>query len=150
MAWMERAGLASEDQVRRRVYMTSITKCFPGKGTGGGDRRPSRAEVDLCRLHLDRQLALIKPHLLILIGGLAHERFLPGRPLDRLVGRVFNLAGDAVSTSTLARPLLVPLPHPSGASRWLNAPQNRVLLDRALRRLRPIVRGLLDGQLAGA
>jgi uracil-DNA glycosylase len=150
MAWMARAGLASEDQVRRRVYMTSITKCFPGKGTGGGDRRPSRAEVDLCRLHLDRQLALIKPQLLILIGGLAHERFLPGRSLDRLVGRVFNLAGDAVSTSTQARPLLVPLPHPSGASRWLNAAENRVLLDRGLRRLRPIVRGLLDGQLAGA
>ena len=150
MAWMERAGFASEDQVRRRVYMTSITKCFPGKGTGGGDRRPSRAEVDLCRQHLDRQLALIKPHLLILIGGLAHERFLPGRPLDRLVGRIFNLSGEAVSTRTQARPLLVPLPHPSGASRWLNAPENRVLLDRALRLLRPIVRGLLDGQMAGA
>jgi len=150
MAWMERAGFASEEQVRRRVYMTSITKCFPGKGKGGGDRRPSRAEVDLCRPHLDRQLALIKPQLLILVGGLAHERFLPGRPLDTLVGRVFDLSGREVSTRMRARPLLVPLPHPSGASRWLNAPENRALLDRALRRLRPIVRALLDGQLAGA
>jgi uracil-DNA glycosylase len=150
MAWMERAGFASEEQVRRRVYMTSITKCFPGKGTGGGDRRPSRAEVDLCRPHLDRQLALIKPALVIAVGGLAHERFLPGRPLDRLVGRVFNLSGEEVSSPPRGLPLLVPLPHPSGASRWLNAPENRVLLDRALRRLRPIVRGLLDGQLAGA
>ena len=136
--------------MRRRVYMTSITKCFPGKGTGGGDRWPSRAEVELCRSHLDRQLALIKPDLVIAVGGLAHERFLPGRPLDGLVGGIFNLAGEAVSTRTQARPLLVPLPHPSGASRWLNAVENRVLLDRALRRLRPIVRGLLDGQLAGA
>jgi uracil-DNA glycosylase len=150
MAWMERAGFASEDQVRRRVYMSSITKCFPGKGTGGGDRRPSRAEVDLCRPHLDRQLALIKPDLVIAVGGLAHERFLPGRPLDRLVGRVFDLSGHEVSTRTRARPLLVPLPHPSGASRWLNAPQNRELLDQALRRMRPLVRGLLDGQLVGA
>jgi len=146
MAWMERAGFASEAQVRRRVYMTSITKCFPGKGTGGGDRRPSRAEVDLCRPHLDRQLALIKPDLVIAVGGLAHERFLPGRPLDRLVGRLFDLSGAEVSARTQARPLLAPLPHPSGASRWLNDPENRVLLDRALRRMRPIVRGLLDGQ----
>src|ERR1700716_489681 len=69
MAWMERAGFASEDQVRRRVYMTSITKCFPGKGTGGADRRPGRAEVDLCRSLLDRQLALIKPDLLIVVRG---------------------------------------------------------------------------------
>src|SRR5438876_4312391 len=150
MQWLARAGFASETEARRRVYMTSITKCFPGKGTGGGDRRPSRAEVDLCRPHLDRQLALIKPQLLILVGGLAHERFLPGRPLDTLVGRIFNLSGEEVSTRTPVRPLLVPLPHPSGASRWLNAPENRALLDRALRRLRPIVRTLLDGQLAGA
>jgi hypothetical protein len=81
---------------------------------------------------------------------LAHERFLPGRPLDHLVGRVFDLSGREVSTRTRARPVLAPLPHPSGASRWLNAPENRVLLDRALRRLRPIVRSLLDGQMVGA
>jgi uracil-DNA glycosylase len=150
MGWLIRAGFASETQVRRQVYMTSITKCFPGKGTGGGDRRPSRAEVDLCRSHLDRQLALIKPEVLILVGGLAHERFLPGRPLDELVGRLFDVSGQVVSSRSRVRPLLVPLPHPSGASRWLNAVENRLLLERALRRLRPIARTLLDAQLVGA
>jgi uracil-DNA glycosylase family 4 len=150
MGWLIRAGFSSEAQVRRQVYMTSITKCFPGKGTSGGDRRPSRAEVDLCRPHLDRQLAFIKPEVLILVGGLAHERFLPGRPLDELVGRVFDLSGREVSSRSRVRPLLVPLPHPSGASRWLNGTENRRLLDRALRRLRPIVRSLLDAQLVGA
>ncbi len=150
MAWLVRAGFASEAQARRQIYMTSITKCFPGKGTGGGDRRPSRAEVDLCRGHLDRQLALLKPQVLILVGGLAHERFVPGRPLDALVGRLFDASGREVSGRTGVRPLLIPLPHPSGASRWLNAVENRALLDRALRRLRPIVRSLLDAQLAGA
>jgi uracil-DNA glycosylase family 4 len=150
MAWLGRAGFASEEQARRQIYMTSITKCFPGKSGGGGDRRPSRAEVDLCRPHLDRQLALVNPQVLILVGGLAHERFLPGRPLDFLVGRLFDLSGHELSSQTRTRPLLVPLPHPSGASRWLNAPENRALLDRALRRLRPIVRGLLDAQLVGA
>ena len=148
MGWLIRAGFSSEEHARRQIYMTSITKCFPGKGTGGGDRRPSRAEVDLCSSHLERQLALIKPALLILVGGLAHERFLPGRPLDTLVGRLFDVSGREVSGRAGARPLLVPLPHPSGASRWLNAAANRRLLDRALRRLRPIVGGLLDAQLA--
>ncbi len=150
MGWLIRAGFSSETQVRRRVYMTSVTKCFPGKGTGGGDRRPSRAEVDLCRSHLDRQLAMIKPDLLILVGGLAHERFLPGRPLTELVGRVFDLSGREISNRGRVQPLLVPLPHPSGASRWLNAVENRELLDRALRRLRPIARTLLDAKLVGA
>jgi uracil-DNA glycosylase len=150
MSWLIRAGFSSEAQVRRQVYMTSCTKCFPGKGTGGGDRRPSRAEVDLCGSHLDRQLALVKPELLILVGGLAHERFLPGRPLDQLVGRLFDLSGREVTSRPRVRPLLVPLPHPSGASRWLNARENRMLLERALRRLRPIARSLLDAQLVGA
>ena len=150
MQWLARAGFASEMEARRRIYMTSVTKCFPGKGAAGGDRRPSRAEVGLCRPHLDRQLALIKPLLLILVGGLAHERFLPDRPLSELVGRVFDLSGRAVGPRTRTRPLLLPLPHPSGASRWLNDPGNRALLDRALRRLRPIVTALLDQKLVGA
>ena len=139
MQWLARAGFASEMEARRRIYMTSVTKCFPGKGAAGGDRRPSRAEVGLCRPHLDRQLALIKPLLLILVGGLAHERFLPDRPLSELVGKRFG-----------ERPVIVPLPHPSGASRWLNDPGNRALLDRALRRLRPMVTALLDQKLVGA
>jgi len=150
MQWLARAGFASETEARRRIYMTSITKCFPGKGAAGGDRRPSRAEVDLCRPHLDRQLALIRPVLLILVGGLAHERFLPGRPLADLVGRVFDPSGREVGPRTHARPLLLPLPHPSGASRWLNDPGNRLLLDRGLRRLRRLVSALLDQKLVGA
>ena len=148
--WLITAGFASEEDARRNIYMTSITKCFPGKGTGGGDRRPSRAEVELCRPHLDHQLALIQPSLLILVGGLAHERFLPGRPLGTLVGRVFDSAGREVGVRSRVRPLLVPLPHPSGASRWLNQPENRALLGQALRRLRPLVRALLDPTVAGA
>lgn len=150
MRWLVRAGFQSEEQVRRRVYMTSITKCFPGKGTGGGDRRPSRAEVELCRSHLDRQLAAIDPTVILLVGGLAHERFLPGRPLTGLVGTIFDASGQVASPRAGTCPLLVPLPHPSGASRWLNEPANVALLDLALRRLQPLVRRYLDACEAGA
>jgi uracil-DNA glycosylase len=151
ISWLMRAGVASEEQARRRIYMTSITKCFPGKSLGGdGDRRPSRAEVALCGDHLDRQLRLLKPSVIILVGGLAHDRFLPGRSLESLVGRVFDEHGAAVSSRAPVSPLLVPLPHPSGASRWLNAPEHRALLERALRRLRPLLRPLLDQPQVGA
>jgi uracil-DNA glycosylase len=144
MQWLALAGFPSEAVARRQIYMTSVTKCFPGKaiGSGGGDRRPSRAEVALCRSHLDRQLALLRPEVLILVGSLAHERFLPGRPLADLVGRVFAESGRPVSREQ-TRPLLVPLPHPSGASRWLNDPVNRALLAQGLRRLGTVVRPYL-------
>ena len=55
------------------------------------------------------------------------------------MGRAFSMDGQPVSGRRPQRPVLVPLPHPSGASRWLNHPGNRALLDRALRRLRALL-----------
>lgn len=145
MRWLQAAGFPSEDTVRRHVYMTSITKCFPGKATGpgGGDRRPSGAEIALCRSHLDRQLATLRPDVIILVGGLAHARFLPGRALSELVGRAFSMDGQPVTAGYRGGPVLLPLPHPSGASRWLNDPRHQQLTDLALRRLRRLLRPYL-------
>ena len=125
--WLARIGL-SEAHVRCHIYITAVTKCFPGKVTGarGGDRRPSPAEVRLCRPFLDRQLAILQPKLILLAGRMAIDLFLPGRSLDELVGNVFE-AGDRE---------LLPLPHPSGMSRWLNAAENQAKLEVALERLR--------------
>lgn len=144
--WLARAGLGDEEEARRRVYITSITKCFPGPAAGGsGDRRPSRQEVELCRHHLDRQLELLRPRLLLPVGQLAIDRFLPRRPLGELVGRLFQESGAAVAEpQQLGAPgtcQLLPLPHPSGASRWLNAPEHRRQLEAALKLLAGLVRG---------
>lgn len=124
--WMRSIGI-DEDTFRQHVYMTSITKCFPGKAlSGSGDRRPSSREIELCRPFLETQLALIQPEVVLLVGGLAIERSFPRRPLVDLIGRRFDRDGVAI----------IPLPHPSGASRWLNVPDNRALLSRALELVR--------------
>jgi uracil-DNA glycosylase len=145
--WMTRAGFDGDDHFRSLTYITSITKCFPGKArTGGGDRRPSGVEVSQCRPWLDRQAALVRPRLLLLVGGLAHAGFpqTRGKGLEQLIGRAFDASG-ADLTGALAggqglpghapEPWVLPLPHPSGASRWLNQPEHRELLEDALRRL---------------
>ncbi|HEY6537437.1 MAG TPA: uracil-DNA glycosylase family protein [Candidatus Dormibacteraeota bacterium] len=143
--WLERAGLGDEEQARRAVYLTSITKCFPGPArAGSGDRRPTPSEVDLCRDHLDRQLALIRPRLVLTVGQLAQDRFLGRIPLDLAVGRLFGPGPEEVDPAR-ARPgrrgpLVLPLPHPSGASRWLNQLEHRALLGRALELLRELLR----------
>src|ERR1700716_2766196 len=117
--WLARAGIA-EDHL---PYRTSMTKCFPGKATSGaGDRRPSPAEVALCAAWLDAELALVRPKVVLLVGTLAIERFWGRVPLSDVVGRS-RRDGDRV---------LIPLPHPSGASRWLNSAENRGNLHRAL------------------
>lgn len=120
--WLASVGI-SEEEFRRHVYMTAVTKCFPGKARGGaGDRRPSAREIALCRPFLDHQLALIRPEVLLLVGGLAIDRYLPRIPLTDVIGQTFEVDGTH----------LIPLPHPSGASRWLNVPAHRDLLRQAL------------------
>lgn len=121
--WLERIGI-SEADFRSHVYVTAVTKCFPGKSDapGAGDRRPSPREVQLCRPFLERQLAVVDPKLILLVGKMAIDIYLRRSSLDELVGEVFERDGRE----------LLPLPHPSGMSRWLNAPANQRKLDRAL------------------
>ena len=137
--WMIRAGFTDEADFRDRVYITSVTTCFPGRLPGGsGDRRPSAAEVALCSHWLDTYLELLAPALIICIGTLAHGRFLPGRRLKELVGRSWTTAGEVVDGRPARPPVLLPLPHPSGQSRWLNDPDHVQLLGCALRRLQEL------------
>ncbi|MGI8824109.1 MAG: uracil-DNA glycosylase family protein [Chloroflexota bacterium] len=124
--WLASIGIEESD-FRDKVYMTAVTKCFPGKAPGGkGDRRPSPAEIALCRPYLDAQLALIDPRSILLVGSLAIERCFPRVPLTELIGQRVEWRGKTA----------VPLPHPSGASRWLNVPHHRELLRAALRYVR--------------
>ncbi|GAC1338817.1 MAG: uracil-DNA glycosylase family protein [Candidatus Dormibacteria bacterium] len=141
MRWFERAGLGGEANVRRRIAFTSMTTCFPGRNPAGtGDRRPTTAEVRLCSSWLDADLALLEPRLVVPVGGLAHTRFLPGRRLDDLVGRVFSAAGaEVVAPWPGGHRLLLPLPHPSGQSRWLNDASRVARLERALELLGSLV-----------
>ncbi len=120
--WMVRAGFESAEEFRRLTYIASLMRCFPGRNrTGSGDLKPPPAAVANCAHWLDAELRLLKPKVVILVGQLAIARFLgPGRLEDR----VGNRFGD--------RPVMVPLPHPSGQSRWLNDPANRERLASAL------------------
>ena len=61
---------------------------------------------------------------LILVGQMAIVRFLGPGTLEERVGRTFG-----------KEPVMVPLPHPSGQSRWLNDSANREHLGRALAQL---------------
>ena len=128
--WMARAGFASEDEFRRLVYLTALARCFPGRlPSGAGDRRPPPRAIENCSRWLSAELALLQPVAILAVGQMAITRFLgPGALSDR-VGRSFGSA-----------PAVVPLPHPSGQSRWLNEPANRERLESAL---------VVVGQLAG-
>jgi uracil-DNA glycosylase len=121
--WMARAGFASDEEFRRLTYLAAVMRCFPGRQpTGKGDRPPSGRAMRNCASWLDAELALLRPRALLLVGQLAIRRFLGPGSLEERVGRTFG-----------EDPVMIPLPHPSGQSRWLNDLTNRERLERALR-----------------
>jgi uracil-DNA glycosylase family 4 len=132
--WRGRAGRTlrrwlelGEEEFYATFYCCSVTRCYPGRHPSGrGDRTPTPKELELCSFWLDWELRLLRPAVVVPVGGLAARRVLGIRRLDDCIGSRFEL-GDAVA---------VPLPHPSGASGWLNAAENRLRLARALEHLR--------------
>jgi uracil-DNA glycosylase family 4 len=122
--WLGEAGF-DEAEFRAKMYMTAVTKCYPGKGKGGhGDRVPSKEEQALCRPWLDQELALVNPKLIIPIGKLAIGLFFDtSLTLDTLIGTQSERDGRVI----------IPLPHPSGASTWTNAPENQQKVKKAIK-----------------
>ncbi len=137
-AWMREAGFSDAD-FGSSIYMTAITKCFPGRLPGSSkDRSPSRGEQANCRPWLTRQIEIVKPKVIVLFGKLAIDTLLgKGYALEQCVGNAYRRIGSDT--------VLVPLPHSSGASTWLNDPVHRSLVDDALTRLSSIREWLIKG-----
>jgi DNA polymerase len=86
-------ALAAAGVDRERIYVTNAVKHF--KWRARGKRRihdkPNRAEIAACRSWLDRELAIVKPRVLVLLGATAAQTLLGasfrvtrerGRPID--------------------------------------------------------------------
>jgi len=129
LPWRGRAGRTlrrwlelEEDEFYSTFYCASVTRCYPGRApTGRGDRTPTPREQELCAFWRDWELELLRPRLIVTVGGLALRRLLGLTSLTPCIGERFERAGVPV----------VPLPHPSGASGWLNVPANRDRLEQA-------------------
>jgi uracil-DNA glycosylase len=123
--WFLPLGL-DEAQFRARVYIAAVCRCFPGKNPKGGDRVPSPEEVQNCQPWLEREIELLRPQLIIPVGRVAIEQFLPARPLIEQIGKVTRVARGRQRID------VIPLPHPSGASTWPRAEPGKSLTLRAL------------------
>ena len=123
--WYRQIGI-DEDKFRERVYMAAVCRCFPGKNPKGGDRVPDREEVASCARWLDAEFELLQPELLIPVGKLAIEQYLPVKLLKDVIGRqhVIEVYGRTVD--------VIPLPHPSGLSTWHRVEPGKTLLQDAL------------------
>ncbi|HEY0590681.1 MAG TPA: uracil-DNA glycosylase family protein [Thermoanaerobaculia bacterium] len=125
-AWFASIGAAERD-VRERVYIAAVARCFPGRSAAGGDRAPSPEEIERCGAHLDAEIRILEPELVITVGTHAAGAILGRTELASVVGRKHRAtrAGHAFD--------VVALPHPSGRSTWTNREENRKLLEASLR-----------------
>jgi uracil-DNA glycosylase len=116
-----------EDEFYATFYCASVTRCYPGRAVSGrGDRTPTPAEQELCEYWRDQELQLLQLKLIVTVGGLAARRLLGVRSVTECVGRRYETR-DAIA---------IPLPHPSGASSWLNVPENRARVADAVTSVR--------------
>jgi uracil-DNA glycosylase len=122
--WLTEAGI-DEEWFRKTQYMTSVTKCYPGRHvSGSGDRVPTKPEQALCRPFLDKEIQLVNPQVIIPIGRLAIELFFPKKK------KLTDIIGSEIQ---IDHRWIIPLPHPSGASRWPQVSANKVLIQKAIR-----------------
>lgn len=130
LPWRGRAGKTlrrwfdlDEDTFYSTFYCASVTRCYPGRAPSGrGDRTPSPREQDLCELWRDWELELMRPQLVVPVGGLAARRLLGVKSITECVGVRYERDGYVA----------IPLPHPSGASSWLNDRANRARVEDAV------------------
>ena len=141
LPWRGRAGKTlrrwldlDEDTFYATFYCASVTRCYPGKAPSGrGDRTPTPAEQELCEFWRVHELRLLRPRLIVPVGALAARRLLGVKSVSECVGVRYEL-DDAVA---------IPLPHPSGASGWLNDPANRARVRDAARAITAELRRLV-------
>ncbi|OLC67200.1 MAG: hypothetical protein AUH69_05070 [Actinobacteria bacterium 13_1_40CM_4_65_12] len=93
---LARIGLGRSD-----VYITNVLKCRPPQ-----NRDPMPNEVESCSPYLARQLSLVKPKVVLVLGRHALERLLPGQ------GSISRIHGSLVRRGDVA---YVPLFHPAAA-----------------------------------
>jgi uracil-DNA glycosylase len=140
--WLEQATGAAEEEVRARIYIAAVVRCFPGKVPGGGDRVPTPEEIARWRGFLAREVGILRPRLVLPVGRLAIAEVLgEAPPLAEVVGKQLRLRYHGVETD------VIPLPHPSGASTWFKVEPGRSLLGRALEQVaaHPEVRRAFGG-----
>ncbi len=85
---------------REEVYITNVVKCRPP-----GNRDPQPEEIEACRIYLDRQIAIIKPKVIVTLGRFSMARAFPNEKISSIHGKPRKIDGI----------VYVPMFHPAAA-----------------------------------
>ena len=131
--WFYQATNLEEAEIREQIYFAAVARCFPGKNQkGAGDREPNPQEIENCRQHLSEEILILKPKIILAVGKVAiaevlgPKLFPKGTPLADVVGK------KIMATFHGHKVAVLPLPHPSGVSRWPVTEPGKTKLKKAL------------------
>lgn len=113
--------LASIGLARKDVYITNVVKCRPPN-----NRDPQPDEIAACDPYLDRQIALIKPKMIVTLGRFSMGKFFPGETISRIHGQPRQRNGI----------ILFPLYHPAAA---LHQPALRRTIEEDFKKIPAIL-----------
>ena len=109
--------LASAGIMRQDVYICNVVKCRPP-----ANRDPLPDEIETCRPYLDRQIALIKPKIIVTLGRYSMGRYFPRASISKIHGQPMRRDGV----------IYVPMLHPAAA---LHQPQWRSAIEADFKKL---------------
>jgi DNA polymerase len=113
---LESIGLHRSD-----IYITNILKCRPPR-----NRNPLKREIQACTEHLDNQMKIIQPKVIVPIGNFASSYILDKFGLDS--DKISTTHGKIFKTNTIFGDIrIIPLYHPAVAIYNLNT--KNILLD---------------------
>ena len=129
-AWLNSIGITDRD-ITSNFYYSALVDYFPGSNEGGSHRVPTADEIAEERDRLKHDIETFEPELFVTIGKLSITHCLQQKNvvLRDVVGRSFEVRPYGL---TDIDHLVVPLPHPSGASTWYHKGENKELLQKAL------------------
>ena len=98
---------------RRAVYVTNAVKHFKNEPRGKRrlHKRPTAGEIDACKWWLDKELALVRPEVIVALGASA-ARAVVGRPvgIEATRGKPMALEGGRSVFVTIHPSLLLRMP----------------------------------------
>lgn len=136
--WLASVGISQEEALSDFAY-TALVPVFPGV-KGRSHRPPNPAEIAAHRPALLERVALLNPPVIVPVGILSARQTLQDDTLllQQIIGRRFEVI--PFGEPTLGSRIIIPLPHPSGASAWIYQHDNAALLAKALELLAKEVR----------
>jgi uracil-DNA glycosylase family 4 len=101
--------IAAMTLTREQVYICNVVKCRPP-----GNRTPSDDEMETCSPYLLRQLAILRPKVIVTLGRPATQTLLATRlPITRIRGQWADFPPPAFAGMGLPPAKLMPTYHPA-------------------------------------